>query len=108
MIVDDILFDRQRHPEVARLSSGMALIHDPELRRRISRALPSIVELSLQDGRTLSRRVDFARGSHENPLTPDEVRAKYLRLTGPSCRARAAGPPWRRSTGSIARAISPR
>ena len=36
------------------------------------------------------RRVEFARGTRENPLTADEVRAKYFRLTGPVVpRARA-------------------
>jgi 2-methylcitrate dehydratase PrpD len=42
-----------------------------------------VVELALKDGRTLSRRVEFAKGTRENPLTPDEVRAKYFRLTEP-------------------------
>jgi len=83
VIIDDILFDRQRHPEVARLSSGMALIHDPALDAHYPERYDSIVELSLKDGRTLARRVEHARGTLENPLTPDEVRAKYTRLTGP-------------------------
>ena len=52
----------------------------------------SIVELSLKDGRTLTRRVEHARGTLGNPLTRDEVRAKYVRLTRPvvpPARARA-------------------
>ena len=36
-----------------------------------------------QDGRTLTRRVEHARGTRENPLTADEVRDKYARLTAP-------------------------
>jgi hypothetical protein len=40
----------------------------------------SIVEVVTTDGRTLSCRVDDAKGSMGNPLTPDEIRAKYLRL----------------------------
>jgi 2-methylcitrate dehydratase PrpD len=90
VIIDDILFDRQRHPEVARLSSGMALVHDPALDANYPERYTSVVELILRDGRTVSRRVEFARGTRENPLTPDEVRAKYFRLTGPVIpRARA-------------------
>lgn len=83
VIIDDILFDRQRHPEVARLSSSMTLIHDPALDAGYPERYTSVVELLLRDGRTVSRRVEFARGTHENPLAADEVRAKYFRLTGP-------------------------
>ncbi len=83
VIIDDILFDRQRNPEVARLSSGMTLVHDPALDANYPERYTSVVELLLRDGRTVSRRVEFARGTRENPLTADEVRAKYFRLTGP-------------------------
>ncbi|HET7296883.1 MAG TPA: MmgE/PrpD family protein, partial [Gemmatimonadales bacterium] len=83
VIIDDILSDRARHPEVARLSSGMTLVHDPALDPNYPERYTSIVELQLRDGRTVSRRVEFAKGTRENPLTADEVRAKYFRLTGP-------------------------
>ncbi len=90
VIIDDILFDRKRHPEVARLSRGMQLVHDPALDAHYPERYTSIVELSLKDGRTLSRRVEHAKGTRENPLTADEVRAKYVRLTAPVVpRARA-------------------
>ncbi len=83
VIIDDILFDRKRHPEVARLSSGMTLVHDPALDANYPERYTSVVELSLRDSRTVSRRVEFAKGTRENPLTPGEIRAKYFRLTGP-------------------------
>jgi 2-methylcitrate dehydratase PrpD len=83
VIIDDILFDRKRHPEVARLSSSMTLVHDPALDAGYPERYASIVELTLRDGRTLSRRVDFAKGTRENPLSPAEIRAKYARLTAP-------------------------
>src|SRR6266542_2994684 len=90
VIIDDILFDRKRHPEVARLASGMTLVHDPALDANYPERYTSVVELGLKDGRTVSRRAEFARGTRENPLTADEVRAKYFRLTGPVVpRARA-------------------
>ncbi len=80
VLIDDILFDRNRHPEVARLSAGMRLVHDPALDAGYPERYTSVVELQLRDGRTVSRRVEFARGTAENPLTDDEVRAKYRRL----------------------------
>jgi 2-methylcitrate dehydratase PrpD len=81
VMIDDILLDRQRHPEVARLYRSAQLIHDPALDGHYPERYASIVELHLTDGRVLSRRVDHARGTPENPLTPDEIRAKYVRLT---------------------------
>jgi 2-methylcitrate dehydratase PrpD len=92
VIIDDILFDRQKNPEVARLSSGMTLVHDPALDASYPERYTSVVELMLRDGRTVSRRVEHARGTRENPLTADEVRAKYFRLAGlviPRARAEA-------------------
>ena len=51
--------------------------------------LSKATKLSLKDGRTLSRRVEHAKGTRENPQL-DEVRAKYFRLTAPVIpRARA-------------------
>ena len=83
VMIDDILRDRQRHPEVARLSASMELVPDHELDVHYPERYTSIVELSLTDGRTLSRRVDDARGTPQNPLTAEEIRAKYVRLTAP-------------------------
>jgi 2-methylcitrate dehydratase PrpD len=90
VIIDDILFDRKRHREVARLSAGMTVVHDPALDTNYPERYTSIVELHLKDGRALSRQVEFAKGTREDPLTADEVRDKYFRLTGPVIpRARA-------------------
>jgi 2-methylcitrate dehydratase PrpD len=83
VMIDDILLDRQRHPEVARLRRSMELIHDPALDAHYPERYTSIVELRLADGRAVSRRVDHARGTPENPLTPDQVRDKYLGLAVP-------------------------
>lgn len=92
VLIDDILFDRVRHPEVARLRAGMELVHDPALDAGYPARYTSVVEVTTRDGRVLSRRVEAARGTAENPLTPDEIRAKYRRLTAgvvPAARAEA-------------------
>jgi 2-methylcitrate dehydratase PrpD len=59
----------------------MELVHDPALDAHYPERYTSVVELTLKDGRALSRRVEHAKGTRENPLTGEEVRAKYLRLT---------------------------
>jgi 2-methylcitrate dehydratase PrpD len=80
VMIDDILQDRTRHPEVARLSANTRMAGDPELDKGWPERYASIVEVTTTDGRRLSRRVDHARGTMENPLTPEEIHQKYLKL----------------------------
>ncbi|HSB68200.1 MAG TPA: MmgE/PrpD family protein [Candidatus Methylomirabilis sp.] len=80
VMIDDILQDRMRHPEVARLRARTRMVADAELDKGWPEIYASIVEVTLPDGRKLSRQVDHAKGNRENPLTPEEIREKYLRL----------------------------
>jgi 2-methylcitrate dehydratase PrpD len=80
VMIDDILQDRTRHPEVARLSANTRMVGDPELDKGWPERYASIVEVTTTDGRRLSRRVDHARGTMENPLNPEEIHQKYLKL----------------------------
>jgi 2-methylcitrate dehydratase PrpD len=80
VMIDDILEDRKKHPQVARLSANTRMQGDPELEPGWPEAYASIVEVTTTDGRTLSRRVDHAKGTMQNPLTPAEIHAKYLKL----------------------------
>jgi len=80
VMIDDILADRRRHPEVARLSACTRMVGDPELEKTWPERYASVVEITTTDGRRLSRRVDHARGTTENPLTPEEIQEKYLTL----------------------------
>jgi 2-methylcitrate dehydratase PrpD len=54
--------------------------NDPELEKRWPEAYAAIVEVTTGDGRTLSRRVDYAKRTTQDPLTPDEILGKYLKL----------------------------
>jgi 2-methylcitrate dehydratase PrpD len=80
VMIDDILQDRMRHPEVARLRPHTRLVADPELDGVWPEAYASIVEVTTRDGRHLSARVDHAKGTMENPLTPEEIHRKYQTL----------------------------
>ena len=80
VMIDDILQDRMRHPEVARLRARTRMVADPELDKGWPERYSSIVEVATTDGRRLSRRVDHAKGTMENPLTPEEIHRKYLKL----------------------------
>lgn len=80
VMIDDILEDRLRNPEVARLRASTRMVADPELDASYPERYASIVEVTTADGRRLSRRVDNARGTMDNPLTAAEIHDKYLRL----------------------------
>ncbi|NND49889.1 MAG: MmgE/PrpD family protein, partial [Rhizobiales bacterium] len=45
-------------------------------------AAPAIVEITLSDGRTLSRRVEYYRGDPNRPLSPDDVAGKFRDCAG--------------------------
>jgi len=80
VMIDDILQDRMRHTEVARLRAHTRMVGDAELEKTWPERYASIVEVATSDGRRLSKRVDYAKGMAENPLTPEEIHRKYLTL----------------------------
>lgn len=83
--IDDILTDRREDPEVARLSRRVRVVHDDALDARYPDEYSSIVSVALTDGRELRGRVDHAKGTPENPMTDDEVLAKYLLMASRAC-----------------------
>ncbi len=40
--------------------------------------MTTIVDIHMKDGRTISGRADFAKGSPANPMSYDEVAAKFM------------------------------
>lgn len=88
--IDDILLDRRRHREVARLGAGLQVVADPTLDADYPERYTSVVEVQTRDGRTLTMLVAAAKGTPENPLSADEVRAKFRRLTAGVIPARRA------------------
>jgi 2-methylcitrate dehydratase PrpD len=88
--IDDILLDRTRHPDVARLGARTTVVPDRALDPEYPRRYTSIVEIRATDGRTFRRRVTAARGTPENPMSPAEIRAKFQALAGGAAGARRA------------------
>jgi 2-methylcitrate dehydratase PrpD len=78
--VDDILADRSRDPDVARLARRFELIADPGLDAEWPAQYVSEVEVQTVDGRSFVRRVRAARGTPQNPMTPGEIEDKCRRL----------------------------
>lgn len=64
-------------PEVCRLMDLTTCRMDPALDAQYPAAWPARVDITLDDGRTLSASVQHASGDPRNPLSADEVIAKH-------------------------------
>jgi 2-methylcitrate dehydratase PrpD len=68
-----------RDTSVIRLAEKVHMEVDPELEEDAEGSRPSKVSIRLKDGRTLSGRVDYAKGTAKKwPLTPEELRDKFI------------------------------
>ncbi|MDB6128076.1 MAG: MmgE/PrpD family protein [Verrucomicrobia bacterium] len=74
--------ERMKDPAVLRERAKIQLISDAELEKFFPRR-EGIVEVTFNDGTTLTERVDDVRGTSENPMGRDEVIAKCRDLIAP-------------------------
>lgn len=79
--------ERLTDPRVLAVRSRLELVADPAL---VDPAAPrsGLVEVTTNDGRSVSRFVKHARGTPENPLDTDGVNAKARELMAPVLGAR--------------------
>ncbi|MFN3651319.1 MAG: MmgE/PrpD family protein [Armatimonadota bacterium] len=90
--LDQFSEERIRRADVRELMQKIAILRDPALTARYPEGIPNRLEISLRDGRTLTREVTYPRGHARNPMTDDEVSAKYRSLAAlclPDSRAEA-------------------
>ena len=73
---------RMQDPAVLRERAKVKLVPDAELEKLIPVRV-AIVEVTLNDGKELTERVEHVRGTPENPMTRDEVVAKARELMSP-------------------------
>jgi 2-methylcitrate dehydratase PrpD len=69
-------------PAVVRQKAKIKVIADESLERLLPRRV-AVVEITFTDGTTLTERNDTVRGSPENPMSSEEVRAKACDLMAP-------------------------
>jgi 2-methylcitrate dehydratase PrpD len=67
-----------RRPEVQRMIERVHFGVHPEAERAGYNKMTTILEIHLKDGRTISGRADFGKGSPADPMTFDEIAAKFL------------------------------
>ena len=68
-------------PDVLALAQKIGWEFDPAAEAMYPRAYPATVVAELNDGRRLQAHVDYPKGDPENPVTRDEIIAKFHGLT---------------------------
>jgi 2-methylcitrate dehydratase PrpD len=91
--LEDFTPDAIADETVRNLAAKINVLVDPSIQRIIP---PGIVTVKLKDGRELMRRVDFGKGTPENPVTFDDCAGKFRR-----CLAFAAKPLDSKKTESV-------
>lgn len=74
--------DRRRSdPELRALVARVAVHRDPAMNRGYPEGAPSRVRVTLADGQSLAQEIKYPRGHAGNPMTDEEVREKFVRMS---------------------------
>ena len=73
---------RMKDPAILKERAKVTLVHDEALEKLMPKRV-AIVELTMNDGKTLSERVETVRGTSSNPMTRDEMIEKARDLIVP-------------------------
>lgn len=65
------------------LMARVTLAHAPELDKEHPAKFPAIVEIATRGGEQHTARVDYPKGDSQNPMTSEELVAKFHRLAAP-------------------------
>ncbi|OPY91319.1 MAG: 2-methylcitrate dehydratase [Syntrophaceae bacterium PtaU1.Bin231] len=69
-------------PAVVALAKRVEVAVDPDIDKLYPKRYPNRVEIILRNGQKWETRVDFPKGSVEQPMTFDEVAGKFRSLAG--------------------------
>jgi 2-methylcitrate dehydratase len=72
--------DRLADPRLLNLIDRTRIVEDAELNRGYPKGIPNHVFITCADGTKVDRRVDFPRGHAGNPMSDEEVVAKFNRM----------------------------
>jgi 2-methylcitrate dehydratase PrpD len=71
-----------RRPDVLALAQKVRVSHDPAMSQRLPAERPARVLMRLTDGRQLVAEAGVNRGDDASPYTREELRAKFMDLSG--------------------------
>ena len=78
--LDTFKDERLTDPVLLDLIDRTEIVEDAELNKDYPKGIPNDVTITCTDGTKVNKRVDFPRGHAENPMTDEEVVAKFKRL----------------------------
>jgi 2-methylcitrate dehydratase len=72
--------DRLTDPKLLELVDKTRIVYDAEINKGYPKGIPNDITITCTDGTRFNKRVDFPRGHVENPMTDDELIAKFRGL----------------------------
>jgi len=80
--LDQFTMQKIRSPRVREVMAKVALVRDAQLEETFPKEWPARVTIETEDGRRLEKFVRYPKGDPENPLSWDEMAAKFRSLAG--------------------------
>jgi 2-methylcitrate dehydratase len=75
--------ERILDPAIRAQLAKVKVVADPEIEKVFPRLQRAVVEITTTDGRTFRKQLDYPKGDPRNPLTDEEIEAKFDALAGP-------------------------
>jgi len=75
--------EQWKDPQVLDLMSRVKVTVDPDLEKLYPPARPADLEIRTKKGERVRTRVDYPKGDSHNPMTDEEVQAKFRKLAAP-------------------------
>jgi 2-methylcitrate dehydratase PrpD len=80
--LDQFTLDEVRALDIRRMIQKVALVKDPQIEETFPREWPARVEISLANGNRYEKFLRYPKGDPENPLSWEEMEAKFRSLAG--------------------------
>ncbi len=80
--LDQFTTEKARSPRIRELMNKVALVKDPRIEETFPQEWPARVAIELENGQRYEKFVRYPKGDPENPLTWDELAAKFRALAG--------------------------
>ena len=75
-------WDAVRNPKILALAQKVSVAHDPSMSARLPNERPASVTIFLKDGSQRKGQAGVNRGDDASPYTREELRQKFMNLTG--------------------------
>jgi 2-methylcitrate dehydratase PrpD len=80
--LDQFTLEKTRSPKIRELMGKVALVKDPGIEETFPKEWPAHVVIELDNGQRYEKFVRYPKGDPENPLTWNEMTAKFRTLAG--------------------------